>query len=123
MLVERLDEYERLVAALDDPPRLGLTLDIGHCLVVGDPIVDSIRRAGARLANVHIEDMRSGVHDHLDFGEGEVDFPAALGALHDVGYEGLVGVELSRHGHAADTVVPRAIRFLREAEQMVAAAR
>ena len=123
MLVERLDDYEQLLAALDDPPRLGLTLDLGHCVVVDDPIVDSIRRAGPRLVNVHIEDMRSGVHDHLDFGEGELDFPAALAALRDAGYEGLVGVELSRHGHTADTVVPRSIRFLREAERMVTSLR
>jgi sugar phosphate isomerase/epimerase len=120
MLVERLDDYERLRAALGDPPRLGLTLDVGHCLVTGEPVVESIRRAAPWLVNVHLEDMRAGVHDHLDLGEGELDFPAALGALAEIGYEGLVGVELSRHGHAADTVVPRAIRVLREAERAVA---
>jgi len=26
------------------------------------------------LWNIHIEDMRAGVHDHLMFGEGEVNF-------------------------------------------------
>lgn len=123
MLVQRLGEYEQLVASLDDPPRLGLTLDLGHCLVVDDPIVDSIRVAGPRLVNVHVEDMRRDTHDHLDFGEGELDFPPALAALRDAGYEGLVGVELSRHSHAADTVVPRALRFLREAERAEATVR
>ena len=123
MLVERLGEYEQLAAALGDPPRLGLTLDLGHCLVVDEPVVDSIRRAGPRLVNVHVEDMRREAHDHLDFGEGELDFPPALAALREVGYEGLVGVELSRHSHAADTVVPRALRFLRDAERAEAAVR
>jgi L-ribulose-5-phosphate 3-epimerase len=123
MLVERLEEYERLRAALGEPPRFGLTLDIGHCVVVGEPVADSILRFGPQLVNVHVEDMRAGVHDHLDLGEGEVDFPAALAALNAAGFRGLVGVELSRHGHAADTVVPRAIRFLREAERTVAALR
>jgi len=123
MLVQRLGEYEQLVAALGDPPRLGLTLDLGHCLVVDESIVESIHRAGPRLVNVHVEDMRREAHDHLDFGEGELDFPPALAALRDVGYEGLVGVELSRHSHAADTVVPRAIRFLRDAERAEAAVR
>jgi sugar phosphate isomerase/epimerase len=68
--------------------------------------------------HVHVEDMRRGVHEHLDFGEGELDLPVALAALEEIGYRGLVAVELSRHSHAADTVVPRAIRVLREAERM-----
>jgi sugar phosphate isomerase/epimerase len=123
MLVERVADYEQLAAVLGDPPRLGLTLDLGHCLVMDEPVVDSIRRAGPRLVNVHIEDMRREAHDHLDFGEGELDFPPALAALRDAGYAGLVGVELSRHSHAADTVVPRALRFLREAERAEAAVR
>ena len=34
--------------------------------------------------------MRRGVHEHLPFGEGEVDLPAVLAALSDIGYGGLV---------------------------------
>src|SRR5205823_4917940 len=114
MLVERLDDWDRLSARLGHPAALGLTLDIGHCQCVEDePVDDCVQRAAAgRLVHVHIEDMRRGIHDHLDFGEGEIDFPPVLGALADVGYRGLVCVELSRHGHAAHVVVPKAIRFL-----------
>ena len=52
-----------------------------------------------RLANVHIEDMRAGVHEHLMFGEGEIDFPPVIAALAEIGYAGLLSVELSRHSH------------------------
>jgi L-ribulose-5-phosphate 3-epimerase len=101
------------------PDRLGLTLDLGHCVCLEDePVADCIRRTASRLVHVHVEDMRRGVHEHLDFGEGELDLPAALAALEEIGYRGLVAVELSRHSHAADTMVPRAIRVLREAERM-----
>jgi L-ribulose-5-phosphate 3-epimerase len=117
MLVDRLDGYDRLLAALGHPPRLGLTLDIGHCVCLEpQPVPVCVARAAPRLVNVHIEDMRRGVHEHLDFGEGEVDFPPALAALRDAGYAGLVSVELSRHSHAAHVVVPRALPFLRAAE-------
>lgn len=117
-LVDRLDLYNELSHALGDPDRFGLTLDVGHCLCVGDePLPDAIREVGGRLANVHIEDMRREAHEHLDFGEGEIHFPPVLDALREVDYRGLVGVELSRHSHAADVVVPRAIRFLRQAER------
>lgn len=117
MLVDRLDGYDKLLAALGHPARLGLTLDLGHCVCLEDASVPAcIARAAPRLVNVHIEDMRRGVHEHLDFGEGEVDFPGALGALRTAGYTGMVSVELSRHSHAADTVVPRALSFLQAAE-------
>jgi sugar phosphate isomerase/epimerase len=118
MLVDTLDAYDRLVAALDGDPRLGLTLDVGHCRCLElDPVVDCVRRAGPRLVNVQIEDMRRGVHEHLDFGDGEIDFPPVLAALGEVGYRGLVSVELPRHSHTAHTVVPRALGFLRSAER------
>jgi sugar phosphate isomerase/epimerase len=64
---------------------------------------------------VHIEDMRRGVHEHLDFGEGEIAFSPVLESFSEVGYRGLVSVELSRHSHAAHIAVPRAIEFLRKA--------
>ena len=45
------------------------------------PIAGVIRQWADRLVNVHIEDMRAGVHDHLMFGEGEIDFPPVIAAL------------------------------------------
>jgi sugar phosphate isomerase/epimerase len=59
--------------------------------------------------------MVRGVHEHLMFGEGELDLPAALAALEEIGYDGLVAVELSRHAHRAHQVVPAAMRSLRQA--------
>jgi L-ribulose-5-phosphate 3-epimerase len=118
MLVDSLDGYERLRAALGAPARFGLTLDLGHCQCSEpQPPAECVARAAPWLVNVHIEDMRRGVHDHLDFGKGEIDFPAALTALRAVDYQGLVSVELPRHSHAAHIVAPRAIGFLRQAER------
>jgi L-ribulose-5-phosphate 3-epimerase len=117
MLVSTIGDYQRLAQQLGGPRRLGLTLDIGHCRCLEpEPEADCVRRAGAALANVQIEDMRRGVHEHLPFGEGEVDLPAVLGALREVGYAGLVSVELPRHSHAAATLAERSIRALRAAE-------
>ena len=53
------------------PGTLGLTLDLGHLHCQGEtPIVDQVRSWADVLWNVHIEDMRACVHDHLMFGEG-----------------------------------------------------
>lgn len=115
MLVETLAQWEQLHAQVGDG--LKLTLDIGHCRVVEpDPIVDCVHRAGPHLVNVQIEDMRSSVHEHLEFGEGEIDFPPVLHALAQTGYTGLVSVELPRHSHAAPDVAARSLAFLRAHE-------
>ncbi len=57
--------------------------------------------------------MKRGVHDHLMFGEGTIDFPPVLTALREIGYQGGVHVELSRHGHMAVEAVRRSASFLR----------
>ncbi|HSK26318.1 MAG TPA: sugar phosphate isomerase/epimerase family protein [Jiangellales bacterium] len=117
MFVDTLD------AALELRRRLGpghdglrLTLDLGHCVCTEDePTEQVVRRAGPLLANVQVDDMRRGTHEHLELGEGELDLPAALGALLDVGYRGLAAMELPRHGHAAPAVAERSVTRLRAA--------
>jgi sugar phosphate isomerase/epimerase len=78
-------------------------------------VADCVHAAGPLLANVQLDDMVPGVHEHLEFGAGEVDLPEALGALLDVDYSGLAAVELPRHGHAAPVVAARSMEALRTA--------
>ena len=70
----------------------------GHLHCLGEtPIAAHTERWKDWLWNVPgIEDMRHGVHDHLMFGEGEMDFPPIFEALKKIGYAGGVHVELSR---------------------------
>ena len=62
--------------------------------------------------NIHIEDMVQGVHEHLMFGQGTMDFPAICAALRQIGYENGVHVELSRHSHMGVEAVRAAKAFL-----------
>ncbi|MCM1945877.1 sugar phosphate isomerase/epimerase [Streptomyces sp. G2] len=115
-LLATLDDFHRLRAALGDPPPLGLTLDIGHCQCLESaPPAACVRAAAPWLRHVQIEDMRRGVHEHLPFGEGEIDFPAVLDALADTGYQGLTVVELPRHAHAGPRLAAESFAFLRDA--------
>jgi sugar phosphate isomerase/epimerase len=96
--------------------RFGLTLDVGHLHCQGEtPVAEHFRAWRDWLWNVHIEDMRRGVHDHLMFGEGEMDFAEVLGGLREIGYAGGVHAELSRHSHDAVETARRALAFLRAA--------
>jgi sugar phosphate isomerase/epimerase len=120
MFVADLDGYDALLDRLDRPAGLGLTLDIGHCRAIEpEPVPACVRRAGPRLVNVQIDDARRGVHEHLEFGAGEIDFPPVLAALAEAGYRGLVAVELPRHSHAAPAVARRSLEFLRGAAAAV----
>ena len=125
MLVDTLARYgdllEELAKQRIDTSRLALTIDIGHLHCQGEvPIAEHIRRWRDRLANVHIEDMRSGVHEHLMFGEGEIDFPPVIATLSQIGYSGLTSVELSRHSHEGPSVARRAYNYLRPLIQTAA---
>lgn len=120
MLVETIGGWQRLVEEVGGPELLGLTLDIGHCRCLEpQPEAACVRATGSWLATVQIDDMRRGVHEHLPFGDGEVDLPAVLAALRDTGYRGLVSVELPRHGHGAPVQAEQSLAALRDAEREV----
>jgi L-ribulose-5-phosphate 3-epimerase len=115
MFIDSMDRFRVLYERVAHPA-FGLTLDVGHLHCQGEtPIADHLRRWRERLWNVHIEDMRRGVHDHLMFGEGEMDFGEVLRGLEEIAYRGGVHVELSRHSHDAVETARRALAFLRSA--------
>ena len=112
MLVQTFDDYRELLTRVDGPG-FGLCMDIGHvhCLEPR-PISEYLTEWRDRLFTIHIEDMVQGVHDHLRFGEGTIDFPPVLQTLKAIGYEGGLNVELSRHSHIAPEVLRESFAFL-----------
>ena len=116
MLVETLVDYDR-VRSLVDRRNFGLCLDIGHLYSTGEtPVSPRVLEFAPQILNVHIQDSPRGRHEHLMFGDGEVDVLDALEGFRSVGYTRLLCVELSRHGHEAPDAAARALRVLREAE-------
>lgn len=115
MLIATMADFAGLHDRLGDP-HLGLTIDVGHVHCLGDGhLADHAARWRDRLWNIHIEDMRRGVHEHLMFGEGDMDFGGVLAALRSIEYAGPVHVELSRHSHDAVRAARKAFSFLRRA--------
>ena len=112
MLIDTMDKFRRLYEAVAHA-KFGLTLDVGHvfCLADGD-MHEHVRRWKNVLWNVHIEDMQRGVHEHLMFGDGEMDFGPVFSALREIDYQGPIHVELSRHSHNAVEAARRAHQFL-----------
>jgi len=113
MFIDSMDRFKRLLSFLESP-YFQLTLDVGHLHCSGETsIAECITRWGHRIVNVHIEDMRGNVHEHLMFGEGEIDFPPIIKALTGAGYAGGLNVELSRHSHDGVSAAQRAYDFLK----------
>jgi sugar phosphate isomerase/epimerase len=115
MFIDTMDRFAELRRRVDHPA-FGLTIDVGHLHCQGEtPIAVYLERWRDLLWNVHVEDMRRGVHDHLMFGEGEIDFGPVLRTLRAIGYAGGLYVELSRHSHNAVETARQALAFLRAA--------
>lgn len=111
MLLERMQQYDRLAGLLGFRP--GLTLDIGHleCMESG-PEWEYLSTYAEVLYNVHLDDMLPGRHRHLFFGEGSVDFARVFSTLREIGYTGPACVELSEASRIAIETARRAKAFI-----------
>jgi myo-inositol catabolism protein IolH len=79
-----------------------------HTFYFGDDMAAMIREAAPVLAHVHVADTfnhkassglryivnppgsKATVHQHLNIGQGEVDWDVFFGTLHEVGFDGIV---------------------------------
>ncbi|MEJ2717191.1 MAG: sugar phosphate isomerase/epimerase [Deltaproteobacteria bacterium] len=79
---------------------LGLTLDVAHAqlLTETNTSFEIIADLGRYICHVHLHDNRGGNGPsddlHLPVGEGIIDFPAILGALVKLPYDGTITLEL-----------------------------
>ncbi|WP_059041050.1 sugar phosphate isomerase/epimerase family protein [Paenibacillus rubinfantis] len=80
-------------------PYVGSYLDIGNVLYAGYP-EHWVRILGSRIKKVHFKDYRreaGGLHGFVDLLAGNVDYPAVVAALHEVGYTNYVTAEMIPH--------------------------
>ncbi len=114
MFVDTMARFAELHARVDH--RLfGLTLDAGHVHCLGDGrIGEHLITWRECLFNLHLEDMRRGVHEHLMFGDGEMDIAAIMADLRKIDYQFGVHVELPRHSHKAVETARKSFELLGE---------
>jgi sugar phosphate isomerase/epimerase len=114
MWIENLSQYRALKRDVDHE-FFQLTLDLGHTFLTEQgPVGDCIRENIGDIKNIHIEDMKRGIHEHRFFGDGDLDFRDIFRALAEAAYSGLICVELSRHSHDAVAVAQKAKQFLED---------
>jgi sugar phosphate isomerase/epimerase len=115
MFVERVDQYHTLKQAANGALQaMKMTLDVGHCLVTGEITPEqAIRENASEIAHVHLDDIRSHVHEHTMFGQGDLNLPAVLKALDGVAFSGMAAVELSRDSYRGAWAAKEAMQRLR----------
>lgn len=76
--------------------RVAAYFDVGNVLRDGYP-EQWIRILGRRIAKVHVKDYRVQADGagFVDLLNGDVDFPAVIGALKEIGYDGWITAELA----------------------------
>ena len=114
MFIDTMDKFEQLHKAILHS-KFGLTLDIGHLECMNEmPLLPHLEKWSSVLWNIHLEDMRRGVQDHLPPGEGLIDFGKVFEGLNEIKYEGGVHWELSRHSHDAVETARKCRQFMQK---------
>lgn len=81
-------------------PALGMNLDVGHAFLTDVDVLDSIEKVKDKICHGHIEDMQRGQHLHLLPGDGDMDLPAVLAKLRQVGWQGYMALDLYNYDYA-----------------------
>jgi D-psicose/D-tagatose/L-ribulose 3-epimerase len=85
-----LNTLDQAIRCIDevDHPNCRIHLDTFHAHIEEKNPAEAIRRAGSRIAHVHISENDRGVP-----GTGSVEWDATFAALRDIGYDGWLTVE------------------------------
>lgn len=95
-----------------DSPALAANLDLGHVFLSDPDPIEAIRQVGDKVVHCHIENMATGVHDHLLPQEGDMDLKQYLRALKEIGYDGPLSLDLYKYDY--EVVAPDALAYLRD---------
>jgi D-psicose/D-tagatose/L-ribulose 3-epimerase len=112
--VTTLDEGIRLVDEVGHP-NCRIHLDTFHAHIEEKDPAEAVRRAGGRIAHVHISENDRGVP-----GTGSVAWTATFDALRDIGYDGWLTVEAFGNSLPNLVAATKIWRPLFESEQQLA---
>jgi sugar phosphate isomerase/epimerase len=113
-----LFDSEKLLQMINDcggSDTLGIYLDVGNSTSGGMDPAAEIRIAGQRSILTHVKDWNPDDRTERRLGAGAVDFPASFDALHAIGYDDYLLIELPPNPAEPDAVARDSIQFLQEA--------
>jgi len=108
-----------LIEAAGGGDALGVTLDTSHAHLQGLDIPAAIRELGARLICTHISDNDGSGDQHRTPGTGTIDWPPVMAALAEVGYDGLLNLEIPGERHPVPAMLELKLRHARAVAGML----
>jgi sugar phosphate isomerase/epimerase len=86
--------------------------DVGHGAVAGEDPAAAVRLLGKYVSNIHLEDIKGTTHQHLMFGDGDIDFRSLFGTLRGLDYAGDITMDLYPFKDEWQRAVRRSGEFL-----------
>ena len=107
----------RMVDKMDR--RMGLCIDVGHTVRIGDDPVAAITKSAKRLFDFHMKDVNAATPEGepVEVGKGVIDIPAVLKALLQIKYRYHVALEYEAHADDPMPGVKGSIVYIRQALQ------
>lgn len=94
LLIQTSEQFLEFIKEVDQEA-VGLNLDIGHFYCVNEDPAEVISKLAPYIGHVHLEDIASTrEHLHLPPGQGAIDLHKVLTTLQQIGYLGMITVEL-----------------------------
>lgn len=126
------DEFVDLLESVSSP-YMGITFDFGNFARLGEDAVEAMRKLGPYVYATHVKDLQvnPGVppaewyaYASVPIGEGILDIPTLLQMLKDVGYTGLLAVEMDffhpAYHNDEDAAVAQSVRRLKQMVEALA---
>ena len=109
--IGKASDLHPLLQSLDHP-LLGVNLDIGHAVCVGEDLSRVIPSFEGKIWNMHVEDIADQVHEHLIPGRGNIDFPRIREALDRIGYQEFLTLEIYPYKQSPGESGSESLRYL-----------
>jgi inosose dehydratase len=95
--------------------RMGICMDVGHTVRIGQDPVEVISQCTARLYDFHIKDVTQATPQGMDteVGKGIIDIAGVLKALVAMKFSGHVGLEYEAHADAPLPGVMESVAYMR----------
>lgn len=101
--------------------RIGLCIDIGHVVRIGQNPVALIEKYKDRLYDLHIKDVDKAVADGtpVEIGRGVIDIPKVIKALKKISYAGVLGIEYEKDGDDPVPGLAESVGYVRGVAKLV----
>lgn len=98
-----VDSTALMLKAFDEigSPMLGVNCDIGHVFLCDPDPLQAIQDCKGKILHAHLENMKTGVHNHLVPYEGDMDLPAYIAALRKAGFDGCAAFDAYQYDYEA----------------------